>query len=266
MKNGPLGVHGVPAAKGEDMLEWAAARRHVGAPYAARSSETDRRSRRCCFTLLELLVVVAIISLLMSILTPSLSRARQQAKATVCLTRLSEFMKGLTAYSHDNAFQLPPAQFCARDPNGPPYHGWAELLYEYLYNDKDFSRDADFPVQRNLDGRYELWVDKEAIPMANSTGHYRVYEMSWRKGSLDAVKARLPLLVDANPQVTDPNDLLVSWIPGEHIAGLEGEAYIDQRHYGGANYAFNDGHAERSSVLKQTLAHDWELEPNVPNP
>ena len=227
--------------------------------------------RRLAFTLIELLVVVGIISLLISILTPSLSRARQQAKATVCLTRLSEFMKGLTAYAGDNHFLLPPMMYDVSVPGSVPpssepvRHGWAETLYTYLYQDKDFALDQDFPVQRNRDGRYELWVCKEAVPMANSTGHYRVYEVSWLKGSLDHVKPRLPLITDASPQVTDPNDLRVSCIPKEHIAGLQGEAYIDQRHYGAANYVFNDGHAERSTSLKEHLALDWDLDPNTPN-
>ena len=222
-------------------------------------------TRPASFTLIELLVVVGIISLLISILTPSLSRARQQAKATVCLTRLSEFMKGLTAYAGDNSFLLPPMMYDVPASPAPVRHGWAEALYTYLYRDRDYAMDQDFPVQRNRDGRYELWVCKEAIPMANSTGHYRVYEISWLQGSLDRIKPRMPLIMDANPQVTDPNDLRVSCIPKEHIAGLEGEAYIDQRHYGAANYAFNDGHAERSTNLRQQLALDWDLDPNTPN-
>jgi prepilin-type N-terminal cleavage/methylation domain-containing protein/prepilin-type processing-associated H-X9-DG protein len=217
------------------------------------------------FTLIEMLVVVAIISLLISILTPSLSRARQQAKSAVCLTRLSEFMKGLTAYIGDHNFQLPPMSYKATDADDSKLHGWAECLYTYLYQDRDFALDEDYPVQRNRQGRYELWVCKEGVPLANSTGHYRVYELSWLKGSLDMVKARVPLIMDANPVVTDPNDLLLSCIPKEHIAGLEGEAFIDERHYGGANYAFNDAHAERSTGLKEQLAQDWDLDPNTPN-
>jgi prepilin-type N-terminal cleavage/methylation domain-containing protein/prepilin-type processing-associated H-X9-DG protein len=217
------------------------------------------------FTLIEMLVVVAIISLLISILTPSLSRARQQAKSTVCLARLSEFMKGLTAYIGDHSFQLPPMSYKAIDSEDSKLHGWAECLYEYLYQDRDFALDEDYPVQRNRKGRYELWVCKEGVPLADSSGHYRVYELSWLKGSLDMVKARIPLIMDANPVVTDPNDLRLSCIPKEHIAGLEGEAYIDERHYGGANYAFNDAHAERSTSLKEQLAQDWDLDPNTPN-
>ncbi len=217
------------------------------------------------FTLIELLVVVGIISLLISILTPSLSRARQQAKSTVCLARLSEFMKGLVSYASDAQFQLPPMSYPMSDDEDAKLHGWAEVLYTYLYQDRDYAWDQDYPVQRNHKGRYELWVCKEAVPMADSSGHYRVYELSWSKGSLDKIKYRLPLITDANPEVTDPNDLKLSAIPREHIAGLEGEAYIDERHYGGANYAFNDGHAERSTSLKEQLADDWDLDPNTPN-
>ncbi len=231
----------------------------------SRLRQTTPAETRWAFTLIELLVVVAIISLLMSIMLPSMSRARQQAKSTVCLTRLSEFMKALVQYSSDNQYLLPPLQYATRDPNGPPYHGWAECLYVYLYRDQDFSREENYPVQRNRDGRFELWTCKEGLPLANSTGHYRAYEVSWRKLSLDHIKPRLPLITDANPQVRDPNDLLVSYIPQEHVAGLQDEAYIDERHYGGANYCFSDGHAIRSTNLKQQLAEDWDLDPNTPN-
>jgi len=227
------------------------------------------RRHRPGFTLIELLVVVAIISLLISILTPSLSRARQQAKSTVCLARLNELIKCTTAYTNDHAFALPLTDYAVGDPANPTLpaarHGWAELLYVYTYRDRDFEMREDFPVQRNNYGKHELWVCKEAVPMANSTGHYRVYELSWLKGSLDHIKAKMPLIMDGNPQVTDPNDLLISYIPKEHIAGLEGEAYIDERHYGGANYAYNDGHAERQTGLKEQLAEDWDLDPNTPN-
>lgn len=220
---------------------------------------------RPAFTLIELLVVISIMTLLMSILTPSLSRARQQAKGTVCLTRLSEFMKALTAYGNESAGVLPPIVYPVAGHEPVVYHGWSEALYMFLYRDKDFQMDEDFPVQRNRDGRFALWVCKEAFPIENSTGHYRAYEINWLSGTLDRANPRLPLLCDANPAVAVPEDLRLSYVPREHIAGLEGEAYIDERHYGGANYSFNDGHVVRDATLKERLAEDWDLNPSTPN-
>lgn len=231
-----------------------------------------RRRPRRAFTLIELLVVISIISLLISMLMPSLSRARQQAKATVCLARLAEIMKVTTAYSNEYEFALPPLSYPALRPGQSPttsrptnVHGWAEALYRTTYGDTDFAFDKDYPVQRNTDNHYQLFMCVDAEPKAGSTGHYRPYELSWGRGSLDRVKAKMPLLMDGNPVVENADDLLRSDFPREHIAGLVGEAYIDERHYGGANFAFNDGHAERSTTLKETLAADWDMNPDTPN-
>jgi len=57
---------------------------------------------RSAFTLIELLVVVAIIALLISILLPSLSRAKKQARQIVCLTNLREQGKAAYFYGEDN--------------------------------------------------------------------------------------------------------------------------------------------------------------------
>ena len=69
------------------------------APPAVRQ---DRRPGRRAFTIVELLVVIGIIGLLMSILMPALSRARQQANAVQCMVRLRTLAQAWTMYADAN--------------------------------------------------------------------------------------------------------------------------------------------------------------------
>ena len=59
------------------------------------------------FTLIEVLVVVAILALLIAILLPSLQRARDHSKTAVCLSNLHQMGFGLSMYSADNRQELP---------------------------------------------------------------------------------------------------------------------------------------------------------------
>ncbi|MHC4444443.1 MAG: type II secretion system protein [Planctomycetota bacterium] len=61
------------------------------------------------FTLIEILVVVAIIALLMAILIPSLSRAKEQAKQSVCLSNLHQHGLAFTAFAANHKGYLPIA-------------------------------------------------------------------------------------------------------------------------------------------------------------
>lgn len=63
------------------------------------------------FTLIELLVVISIIALLMSILIPTLGRAREQARRTHCANNLKQITLALTMYALDNDDKLPLQTF-----------------------------------------------------------------------------------------------------------------------------------------------------------
>ncbi len=73
------------------------------------------------FTLIELLVVVAIIGLLMAILLPSLSRAREQSKSTICLSNMRQVGLGFYYYGEDHGGHPPPNRM--RPSPGAPYGG-----------------------------------------------------------------------------------------------------------------------------------------------
>jgi len=68
----------------------------------SRSSSRSHPSSYAAFTLIELLVVVAIIALLLSILLPSLERARAQARKIICLTNLRTQGQVARLYAEDN--------------------------------------------------------------------------------------------------------------------------------------------------------------------
>lgn len=61
------------------------------------------------FTLIELLVVVSIIALLVSMMLPTLARAKEQARSTLCRTNLSGLAKANLMYGDENHGYLVPA-------------------------------------------------------------------------------------------------------------------------------------------------------------
>ncbi len=66
---------------------------------------------RSGFTLVELLVAVAVIALLVGIVLPALSRARQTARATVCLSRLYSLGQAMQMYVDANDGRFPTVGF-----------------------------------------------------------------------------------------------------------------------------------------------------------
>ncbi|MGC4030916.1 MAG: prepilin-type N-terminal cleavage/methylation domain-containing protein [Tepidisphaeraceae bacterium] len=74
--------------------------------------------RTKAFTLVELLVVIGIIALLISILLPSLNRAREQAKMVQCLSNLRQFAIGLRLYADANRGMLVEPQLKAVTVSG----------------------------------------------------------------------------------------------------------------------------------------------------
>lgn len=96
----------------------------------SRLSRADRQGAGRAFTLIEVLVVVAIIALLVAILLPSLAHAREVARRSVCLNNEHQMGVGMSMYAADHKQLLPmrggngySLKYLAEpaDKEGPPW-------------------------------------------------------------------------------------------------------------------------------------------------
>ncbi|MCF7957470.1 MAG: type II secretion system GspH family protein [Phycisphaerae bacterium] len=106
--------------------------------------------KRKGFTLIELLVVISIIALLVAILMPALSKAKEMGKRAVCLSNTRQLMTGWLMYADDNEEHLCTADV-GYNPTRMWWVGWNDNLDDMEKQRVAIEEGVLWPYCENLD-------------------------------------------------------------------------------------------------------------------
>jgi prepilin-type processing-associated H-X9-DG protein/prepilin-type N-terminal cleavage/methylation domain-containing protein len=229
------------------------------------------RSRGTGFTLIELLVVITIIVILVALVLPGLSRAKQSAYASKCVSNLHQLGAGCMMYSNDNNQMLIPMYVGVASTTGST---WRLLLAPYIKNStyaEVFSCPADaVDYSSKADNGRGLVPTSYGMNKSDNIQTYFTATVG-KRGLAVNHPAETIFLCDlalvTNNSGTPPSQWLTSTqtqtsanfgyarFPND-VNFIGGDAWdIFPRHNGYANALFYDGHVEAVNVATQIMPY-----------
>jgi prepilin-type N-terminal cleavage/methylation domain-containing protein len=154
------------------------------------------------FTLIELLVVVAIIALLISILLPTLSRAKEQARIGTCLANLRSIAQSGVSYCMDKGNPVFTFDWDYQIGDYSPNQSyWTEYIWgggvpDARARDWDYAQGEHNPCQ----GRTDTYV---ILPIDRPMNKYLDAEVTWN----DPERAKSPPSDNPEQRYLKPMDL-----------------------------------------------------------
>lgn len=168
------------------------------------------KRRLKAFTLIELLVVIAIIALLISILLPSLSRARELSKRLVCASNIKGIGTSAKIYANDNneRWMIPP--FEAKSVYTPGI--------DYLFSGTTASGIPNEPGQIGFDRQFQSTSETRNSPNGSKAVQTtRAFWMLVRSGDVTVDQFICPSSGDT-PDETENIDLYYDFEEFQNIS------------------------------------------------
>lgn len=214
------------------------------------------------FTLIELLIIIAIIAILAAMLLPALNKARDRSKTASCASNLRQYAQGLQIYAGDFKSFLPPRKNC--DYSTP-------LTAGILYRNNYIGNKLMICPFSNLENYFVKIIN--TTPTKNNSGHD-----SWIYGVTYGINGTLlmpkfPVRINDGRFKSLSKSLMIAdsgWNSAalgngsDTIVGVTSNEGIAPRHNGNTscNTAWLDGHA---STLKAPTGSETTAAKDIAN-
>ena len=185
------------------------------------------------FTLIELLITIAIIAILAAMLLPALNMARDKSKAIKCLSNMKQTLSALYLYADDNAELLPMPYFDKNKlPGYPKSLAWGAVLQASGHLAKNTIAQCPSVKVTKYKDPASGWGETFGL-IPGSEGH-RFVCIKLSTISSKASPSRFSLVIDTIKPASGEQgyQMLPSWLMYAHL-----------RHGKKANIGFADGSA-----------------------